>query len=70
MAGTLEGGLKACVTNKRRYGADYYQRLAYKSQEAWKKNGRKPRGFAANRERARLAGAKGGRISRRGSARA
>jgi hypothetical protein len=31
---------------------------AYKSNEAWKKNGRKPRGFAANPELAREASRK------------
>jgi hypothetical protein len=72
MAGTREGGQKAAATNKKRYGDDFYQRNAYKAQEAWNRNGRKPRGFEyamvnGNRELIQQAGAKGGALSRRGS---
>ena len=66
MAGTLQGGKKAAQTTKERYGEDFYQKVGKLSNEAWEKNGRKPRGFAANPELARIAGAKGGAISRRG----
>jgi len=63
-AGTIEGGLKvrAKVLAK---DPDYYKKIALKSQVAWDKNGRKPRGFACNPERAKVAGAIGGTKSRR-----
>jgi hypothetical protein len=60
MAGTKDGGQKAASTNKQRYGADFYARIGAKG-------GMKGRtgGFYANRELARIAGARGGKISRR-----
>ena len=60
MAGTRSGGMKAADENRKRYGKDFYARIGAKG-------GRKGRtgGFYANRELARVAGAKGGRISRR-----
>lgn len=60
MAGTTAGGKRAAATNKRKYGEDFYIVQGAKG-------GRKGRtgGFFANRELARIAGAKGGRISRR-----
>ncbi len=60
MAGTKEGGKKAAAKNKELYGKDFYASIGAKG-------GKKGRtgGFAANRELARIAGAKGGRISRR-----
>ena len=60
MAGTKEGGKKAAATNKARHGADFYAKIGKKGGQ----NGTTG-GFAANRELARIAGAKGGRISRR-----
>ena len=60
MAGTKEGGKKAAATNKARHGKDFYARIG----AVGGKNGTTG-GFAANRELARIAGAKGGRISRR-----
>lgn len=60
MAGTQNGGKAAAATNKKKYGADFYARIGAMGG----KNGRTG-GFYANRELARLAGAKGGRISRR-----
>ena len=63
MAGTKAGGLKAADTNKRKYGNDWYSRIG----KIGGKNGHTG-GFAANPELARTAGAKGGRISRRGPA--
>jgi general stress protein YciG len=63
MAGTQEGGKKAAATNKARYGKNFYAAIGKKGGE----NGHSG-GFAANRELARIAGAKGGRISRRGKA--
>lgn len=61
MAGTKAGGLKAAITNKAKYGAEFYARIG-------QKGGRKGHtgGFAANPALAKIAGAKGGRISRRG----
>ena len=63
MAGTKTGGAKAAATNKKKHGSDFYARIGAMG-------GKKGRtgGFAANPELARIAGAKGGRISRRGKA--
>lgn len=60
MAGTVAGGKSAAKTNKEKYGADFYSKIGAKG-------GRKGRtgGFFANRDLAREAGRKGGRISRR-----
>ena len=63
MSGTIEGGKKAAATNIKRYGKDFYKIQGAKGG----RNGHTG-GFAANRELASLAGAKGGRISRRGPA--
>lgn len=68
MAGTLQGGKNAAKTNqakydeiyKQKYGMTYYQYIG----SIGGKNGHTG-GFAANPELARIAGAKGGRISRR-----
>ena len=62
MPGTAFGGLKAAKTNKERHGDDFYKKIGSKGGRA---PSTKPRGFAAHPELARLAGAKGGRISRR-----
>ena len=66
MPGTREGAKRAAQTNKERHGDDFYQRIGKLSNAAWEKNGRKPRGFAANPELARIAGRKGGLKSKRG----
>lgn len=63
MAGTKAGGRKAALTNKNRYGKDFYAKIGAKGG----RNGNTG-GFAANPELAKIAGAKGGRISRRGKA--
>lgn len=60
MSGTKTGGKTAATTNKSKYGADFYARIGAKGG----KNGRTG-GFYANKDLARIAGAKGGRISRR-----
>ena len=60
MAGTKAGGVKAAATNKARHGSEFYAKIGAKGGM----NGHTG-GFAANRELARIAGAKGGRISRR-----
>ena len=72
MAGTLEGGRKAAATNKKLHGKDFYKRLG-------SLGGKKGTtgGFASNKvgadgltgkERAKLAGMKGGKMSKRGPA--
>lgn len=63
MVGTKAGGIKAAKTNLEKHGADFYKRIGH----IGGKNGHTG-GFAANRALARVAGAKGGRISRRGKA--
>ena len=60
MAGTMNGGKAAAATNKKKYGADFYARIGAMGGKKGTTGG-----FAANRELARVAGAKGGRISRR-----
>jgi len=59
MAGTKAGGLKAAAKNLAN-DPDFYKRIGQKGG----RNGNSG-GFAANPELARIAGAKGGRISRR-----
>ena len=64
MSGTLEGGRKARDANYKRFGKDFYRNIG-------RKGGLKTgviKGFAANPELARKAGAIGGRKSRRGPA--
>lgn len=60
MPGTKEGAAKAAATNRKRYGKDFYAKIGAKGGKMSNTGG-----FAANRELARIAGAKGGRISRR-----
>ena len=65
MAGTKNGAAKAATTIKEKHGADYYARIG----AIGGRNGSGPGytgGFAADRELARTAGAKGGQVSRRG----
>ncbi len=59
MAGTKAGGLKAAMKNKAK-DPDFYAKIGRKGGQ----NGHTG-GFAANPDLARIAGAKGGRISRR-----
>ena len=59
MAGTREGGLKAAKKNLER-NPEHYREIG----KIGGQNGNTG-GFAANPELARIAGAKGGRISRR-----
>lgn len=61
MTGTREGGLKARQTNIEKYGRDFYKRIGQQGGH----NGHTG-GFAANPELAKIAGAKGGRKSKRG----
>ena len=64
MPGTVSGGRKARETNYKKHGKDFYRIIGSKGGQQ-KTN--KPKGFAANPALARVAGAKGGRISRRRS---
>lgn len=61
MAGTKAGGKAAANTNIRKYGEDFYRKIGAMGGKKGTTGG-----FFANRELARIAGAKGGRISRRG----
>lgn len=63
MAGTKAGGRKAAETNKKKYGHDFYANIGRKGG----RNGHTG-GFFANPELARIAGAIGGRKSKRGPA--
>lgn len=63
MAGTIEGGRRAAAKNRERFGEDYYSRIGAIGGQKGHTGG-----FFANRELARIAGAKGGRISKRGPA--
>lgn len=60
MGGTVTGGKAAADTNIKRYGEDFYKIIGAKGGKKGKTGG-----FFANRSLARIAGAKGGRISRR-----
>lgn len=60
MAGTKAGGKKAAATNLERHGKDFYREIGAKGG----RNGHTG-GFASNPELAKIAGAKGGRISKR-----
>lgn len=63
MAGTISGGKRAALTNKKRHGVEFYREIGRKGGKAGRTGG-----FFANPELARRAGAKGGKISRRGKA--
>lgn len=60
MTGTKAGGQKAAKTNKKKHGEDFYRIIGSKGGQLGHTGG-----FAANPELARIAGAKGGRASRR-----
>lgn len=72
MPGTKAGAAKAVLTNKLKHGDDFYARIGHMGG----KNGTTG-GFASDKkgkdgltglERAKIAGAKGGKLSRRGPA--
>lgn len=63
MVGTKEGGRKASITNRLKHGEDFYERIGRKGGQ----NGHTG-GFASNPGLAKIAGRKGGRLSRRGKA--
>lgn len=69
MSGNVEGGKKAAQTNKQRYGMNFFRTIGAMGGKASTGGG-----FASNKvdengltgaDRARLAGAKGGKSSRR-----
>lgn len=60
MAGTKAGGQAAARTNKLKYGENFYANIGAIGGKLGKTGG-----FYANRELARIAGKKGGEISRR-----
>lgn len=63
----LTGGLKCAETNRQRYGKDWYAKIGAIGGRKGTADG-VIKGFAANPTLAREAGAKGGRISKRGPA--
>lgn len=69
MAGTVLGGKKAGITNKTKYGKDFYAVIGAKGGKRGKTGGFASQVKGADgltgRERARLAGQVGGKISRR-----
>lgn len=62
MSGTKEGGKKVAKTNIERHGEDFYKTIGATGGSVKNPN----KGFGSNRELARIAGAKGGRVSKRG----
>lgn len=65
MAGTKAGGLKTRETIYKIHGANYYSRIGKMGGKAGDPT---KKGFASDPERAKTAGAKGGKISKRGPA--
>lgn len=65
MAGTIEGGRKAAITNKMKYGDDFYRGIGHKGGS---KTSPAKRWWALHPELAKAAGAKGGAKSKRGKA--
>lgn len=63
MPGTKIGGTKAAATNKAKYGKDFYARIGQMGGKLGRTGG-----FYVNRELAREAGRRGGRVSRRTAA--
>ena len=70
MAGTKNGGKKAAATNMRKYGPNFYARIGARGGRVSSTGGfaseKKGEDGLTGPERARIAGAKGGSISRRG----
>lgn len=61
MAGTTEGGKRAVITNKERYGNDFYVEIGAKGGKAGTTGG-----FYADPDKARTVGSIGGKRSKRG----
>lgn len=70
MSGTIEGGRKAAATNRAKNGADFYSRIGRMGGKKGTTGGFASTKIGADgltgRERAVLAGSKGGRKSKRG----
>lgn len=60
MSGSRIGGLKAAQTNRELYGDNFYKKIGKIGGEVLV-----PKGFALDRDRARTAGVKAGKASRR-----
>ena len=65
MSGTKAGGIKARETTYKIHGKDFYKHIGSLGGKAGDPTNK---GFASNIERARKAGSKGGKISKRGPA--
>lgn len=65
MAGTKAGGIKTRETILKLHGSDFYSRIG---KMGGKVGDPSKKGFASDPERAKTAGAKGGKISKRGPA--
>lgn len=63
MSGTKAGGIKTAKANKERHGSDFYKRIGAMGGASGNTGG-----FQKGSELARIAGRKGGRISKRGPA--
>lgn len=63
MSGTHIGGVRTAKTNKEKYGSDYYKSIGRRGGMASDKGG-----FKSRPDLAKIAGAKGGKNSRRGPA--
>lgn len=61
MSGTKEGGIKAKNTNIKRQGKNFYKIIGSLGGQA-----KVAKGFSMNPELAKIAGRKGGKISKRG----
>lgn len=65
MSGNRAGGIRAAKTNKEKHGEDFYRTIGRKGGS---KSHPETRPFAKNPELARIAGSKGGKVSKRGPA--
>lgn len=69
MSGTKEGGAKAAAQNKLKYGKDFYKKIGSKGGKLGVTGGFASDKVGADglsgRERAKVAGSKGGQISKR-----
>ena len=72
MSGTITGGRKAAETNRKLHGDDFYARRGQNGGQKSTKGGfastKKGKDGLTGSERAKIAGKKGGTISRRGPA--
>lgn len=72
MAGSVDGGRQAAITNKSKYGADFYARIGAMGGKLGKTGGFASPDVGADgltgRQRARIAGVRGGRKSKRKAA--